>query len=487
MNTIHHTDPPIEPTREAVTTDGEPAVAADEPRRGTRLAGRRRLGRGRLPRQRSCSPSASSAAPPSTSSPARPCSPSPAAGRCSPCCRVASPASHSAGRGCQPRRWQPRPGAADRTARRPHAQHGRMGVAAVRARARRVDGRPAPPQPRRPRSAGCSTRSSPRSPSAPSAGCTRPPPGRTTSTPTRRPAPLYDVGGHRLHLNCSGSGSPTVVLENGLGATSAELGSDHRRSEIAPPGCAPTTAPDRAGATTSTPHRTVWPSPPTCTPCSHAQANRARTCSSATPPAARTSMTYAAQYPDEVAGMVLLDSMSPDEFTDLPGFASEQSMMRRGLGVLPSLTRLGVAPDPAHVGMVEPPRAGRIAGAGVRRQPTRHAQHARRAVDVPQGVRTGQGADVARRQAARRRHRDRVDPQERGMGRPAGPPCRPVDQQRSPSRRRDPRRPRSTTSDELRGLGAGHRRRHPSRSGPSSQSPPRDPRSNDHHPPKGTP
>jgi pimeloyl-ACP methyl ester carboxylesterase len=52
-------------------------------------------------------------------------------------------------------------------------------------------------------------------------------------------------------------------------------------------------------------------------------------------------MTFAARYPDEVAGMVLLDSMSPYEFTDLPGFASEQSMMRRGLGVLPSLARLG--------------------------------------------------------------------------------------------------------------------------------------------------
>ena len=31
------------------------------------------------------------------------------------------------------------------------------------------------------------------------------------------PAGTYDVGGHRLHLNCTGTGSPTVVLENGLG------------------------------------------------------------------------------------------------------------------------------------------------------------------------------------------------------------------------------------------------------------------------------
>ena len=33
-------------------------------------------------------------------------------------------------------------------------------------------------------------------------------------------------------------------------------------------------------------------------------------------------MTYAAQYPAQVAGMVLLDSMSPYEFTDLPDFAT---------------------------------------------------------------------------------------------------------------------------------------------------------------------
>lgn len=40
---------------------------------------------------------------------------------------------------------------------------------------------------------------------------------------------------------------------------------------------------------------------------------------------------------------MVLDSMSPDEFTALPGFAAEQSMMHRGLGVLPSFARLGIA------------------------------------------------------------------------------------------------------------------------------------------------
>ena len=38
------------------------------------------------------------------------------------------------------------------------------------------------------------------------------------------PGQLVDVGGHRLHLNCTGSGSPTVVLEPGAGAMSSNLG-----------------------------------------------------------------------------------------------------------------------------------------------------------------------------------------------------------------------------------------------------------------------
>ena len=31
------------------------------------------------------------------------------------------------------------------------------------------------------------------------------------------PGKLVDLGGHRLHVNCAGKGSPTVVIENGLG------------------------------------------------------------------------------------------------------------------------------------------------------------------------------------------------------------------------------------------------------------------------------
>jgi alpha/beta hydrolase fold len=40
-----------------------------------------------------------------------------------------------------------------------------------------------------------------------------PPPGR-----------LVNVGGHRLHIWCVGSGTPAVILETGLGSTSADWG-----------------------------------------------------------------------------------------------------------------------------------------------------------------------------------------------------------------------------------------------------------------------
>ena len=100
------------------------------------------------------------------------------------------------------------------------------------------------------------------------------------------PGALYDVGGHRLHLTCTGTGSPTVVLENGLERDLAAVERHHRAGRPGPPGSAPTTGPVRAGATTSPTRRTASPSPPTCTPCWPAPASTARTSWPGTPPAA---------------------------------------------------------------------------------------------------------------------------------------------------------------------------------------------------------
>ncbi len=156
------------------------------------------------------------------------------------------------------------------------------------------------------------------------------------------PGALYDVGGRRLHLNCTGTGSPTVVLENGLGAISAgwtrittELNHTTRvcAYDRAGQGWSDDVGAPQDGLAIAADLHTLLAradEPGPFVLVGH----------SAGGPYA---MTFAARYPDEVAGMVLLDSMSPYEFTELPGFASEQSMMSRGLGVLPSLARLGAA------------------------------------------------------------------------------------------------------------------------------------------------
>jgi len=170
------------------------------------------------------------------------------------------------------------------------------------------------------------------------------------------PGTLYDVGGHRLHLSCTGTGSPTVVFENGLGETSAHW----TRIAAAVDTTTRVCAYDRAGQGWSdavgAPQDAVAIAADLHTLLERADESGPFVLvgHSAGGPYV---MTFAARYPDEVAGVVLLDAMSPYEFTALPGFAGEQSMMRRGLGVLPSLARLGVTqvlPTSAWSSLPEP-------------------------------------------------------------------------------------------------------------------------------------
>ena len=174
----------------------------------------------------------------------------------------------------------------------------------------------------------------------------------------QQPAPgtRYDVGGHRLHLDCAGTGSPIVVLQNGLGEVSVSWTRITQQVSRTTRVCSY----DRAGQGWSdaidAPQDGVAIADDL-----HALLERAGETGpyvlvghSAGGP---YNMIYADRYPDDVAGMVLLDSMSPDAFTDLPGFATEQSMMHRGLGVLPSLARLGagrILPTSAWSSLPEP-------------------------------------------------------------------------------------------------------------------------------------
>src|SRR4029077_1689731 len=47
------------------------------------------------------------------------------------------------------------------------------------------------------------------------------------------PGRLVDVGGHKLHIWCTGSGEPTVVLENGLSGGSGIVGWSVVQPEVA--------------------------------------------------------------------------------------------------------------------------------------------------------------------------------------------------------------------------------------------------------------
>jgi pimeloyl-ACP methyl ester carboxylesterase len=165
------------------------------------------------------------------------------------------------------------------------------------------------------------------------------------------PGKLYDVGGHRLHLDCHGHGSPTVVLFNSLGGISA--------------GWARITAPvsevtrvcayDRAGEGWSdeaeTPQDGVQTAEDLHTLLATAGEHGPYVLVGHSTGGTHT-MAYSVRYPEQVAGLVLLDSSSPEQFTRMPAFPGQYAMMRRLYGVLPTLSRLGLGqlvPGTSHL------------------------------------------------------------------------------------------------------------------------------------------
>ena len=155
------------------------------------------------------------------------------------------------------------------------------------------------------------------------------------------PAPgrLVDVGGHRLHLRCSGTGSPTVVFEAGGGEMSSNVGR----------------------VTTQVARSTRV--------CSYDRAGRGWSDVAATPPSgARIAIdlhtllrrggvqgpyvlaghsfgglyvrTFAARYPAEVAGMVLIDSTAANPSSHGDGASTD--VWQRCAALLSTSARLGI-------------------------------------------------------------------------------------------------------------------------------------------------
>ena len=158
------------------------------------------------------------------------------------------------------------------------------------------------------------------------------------------PGRLIDVGGHSLHLRCSGSGSPTVVLEPGAGLMSSVLG------WIAPAVARETRVCvyDRAGH--------GWSEPPD-SPQDGAQiATDLHTLlERGTVPGPYVLaghsfgglyvQNFAAQYPDDVAGLVLVDSTgrkSGATPATSPDDGNSFDIMGRVSALLSSTAELGV-------------------------------------------------------------------------------------------------------------------------------------------------
>jgi pimeloyl-ACP methyl ester carboxylesterase len=151
----------------------------------------------------------------------------------------------------------------------------------------------------------------------------------------------YVVADHSLYLRCTGSGSPAVILFNGLGERTPSWawvqGDVERQTRVC--------AFDRAGQ--------GWSGKAPGRQDAHELSADVRgLLAAANVPGPYVlaghsvggtyALAYAMDYPKDVAGVALIDSATPYQF-DLPAYPSFYSMWRRGSALLPTLARAGVA------------------------------------------------------------------------------------------------------------------------------------------------
>jgi len=157
------------------------------------------------------------------------------------------------------------------------------------------------------------------------------------------PGILVDVGGYRLHINCTGAGSPTVVIDTGLGDWSLSWAS------WVQPEVAKTTrvcSYDRAGMGYSEPG-----------PLPRDAAQFARELHTLLQKAdiqgpyvlvghslgGLPTRVFTHEYPTEVAGVVLIESMNPGQSKDFPADVESQSTAHSTvLSMMPLTARLGI-------------------------------------------------------------------------------------------------------------------------------------------------
>lgn len=155
------------------------------------------------------------------------------------------------------------------------------------------------------------------------------------------PGVMVDVGGFCLHAIVRGQGTPTVVFESGLGGCALQFGPLQRAVSA----YTRTVAYDRAGQ--------AWSevSPNTRTPSNIG--GELRTMLSRLniePPyvwvghsfGGLLARMYAGMYPEETAGVVLLDSSNVEQYASFPSMDKAVSQLANGVRLLKLLGRLGL-------------------------------------------------------------------------------------------------------------------------------------------------
>ncbi len=177
---------------------------------------------------------------------------------------------------------------------------------------------------------------------------------------------MVDVGGHRLHLYCAGTGSPTVILEAGGGNPALTWYKVQPRVAEFTRVCSY----DRAGLGWSDPS----PKPPTTIEIA-TELHALLTNAGISGPYVMVGHSlggiyirmFQHMYPHEVVGMVLVDSSHPDQLKRLPAEAVKQSAMAgllfaalqysRPLGVPRLMIAHGAPPEirPEYAALVSRP------------------------------------------------------------------------------------------------------------------------------------
>ncbi|MEO6398446.1 MAG: alpha/beta hydrolase [Tepidiformaceae bacterium] len=157
------------------------------------------------------------------------------------------------------------------------------------------------------------------------------------------PGELISVGDHGLHIFCTGTGHPTVVLEPGLGEPSSVMSgwiapevSLHTRVCVydrAGRGWSESTASPQDGLAVAADLHTLLKE----------SGERGPYVLAGHSLGGIYVMNFANLYPDEVAGVVLLDSMHPQQYERISSYPTFYQAFRRVSALLPSVSRFGLA------------------------------------------------------------------------------------------------------------------------------------------------